>query len=69
MEVCVQGIHEQGTGVHKLLLGPLQPCDGSVHRGTLRAPEVTRRLCGCQLKRHWDTGPYPFPPSYFCRMS
>ena len=41
MEVCVQGIHEQGAGVHELSLGPLQPCNGSVHRGTERALEVT----------------------------
>ena len=32
MEICVQGIHEQGTRVHELLLGPLQPGYGSVHR-------------------------------------
>ena len=31
MEIRVQGVYEQGAGVHELLLGPLQPCDGSVH--------------------------------------
>ena len=24
MEVCVQGVYEQGAGVHELSLGPLQ---------------------------------------------
>ena len=41
MEVCVQGVHEQGAGVHELSLRPLQPCYGSMDRGTERMIEVT----------------------------
>ena len=41
MEVCVQGVHEQVARVHKLSFGPVQPCDGAVHRTIKRAPKVT----------------------------
>ena len=41
MEVCVQGVHEQVTRVHKLLFGPVQPGDVPVHRSIKRMLEVT----------------------------
>ena len=43
MEIRVQGVHEQGAGVHELSLRPLQPRDGQCTEGTERTSEVTTR--------------------------
>ena len=69
MEIRVQGVHEQGAGVHELLLGPLQPCDGSVHRGAERTPEVTLGLHWGQSERDFVVDSYPVPPPHFRRAS
>ena len=69
MEIRVQGVHEQGAGVHKLSLRPLQPRDGSVYRGTERTSEVTRGLHWDQSERDFVVDTYPLAPPHLRRAS